>query len=251
MDEPTRSFLDNATAGLRDDPELRLDVRAELAGHVEDKVADLRAAGRDDAGCEAEALKAMGDIAEVAGELHGANRPRLALRAKLRFALRALVVPAAVLAAFLSWDSSLPGAWDQLRTMGGGRGIPGVKWSARVISRLNAWRRPSRTPEQTLVLFGDMSRSGLAGMNRTMWEAHPENHVYLGNYISHLVSAYPGAEPHDRICAELALAAQAEPDAPPAASKEQELGVLKQQAETMEQQMKQLRERVEQLEVED
>ena len=47
---------------------------------------------------------------------------------------------------------------------------------------------------------------------------------------------------------QVAAAAQAEPVAPPVASTEQELGILKQQAETMEQQMKQLRERIEQLE---
>jgi len=50
---------------------------------------------------------------------------------------------------------------------------------------------------------------------------------------------------------QFAPAAQAGPAASPAASKEQELGILKQQAETMQQQMKQLRDRIEQLEAED
>ena len=50
---------------------------------------------------------------------------------------------------------------------------------------------------------------------------------------------------------QVAAAARAESSAPTAASKEQELGILKQQAETMEQQMKQLRERIEQCETED
>jgi len=45
--------------------------------------------------------------------------------------------------------------------------------------------------------------------------------------------------------------AQTGPVASPAASQEQELGILRQQAETMEQQMKWLRERIEKLETQD
>ena len=47
---------------------------------------------------------------------------------------------------------------------------------------------------------------------------------------------------------QFASVAQTGPAVPPVASPEQELGILKQQAETMEQQMKQLRERIEKLE---
>ena len=47
---------------------------------------------------------------------------------------------------------------------------------------------------------------------------------------------------------QFAPAARTGPAASPAASQEQELNILKQQAETMEQQMKQLRERIEKLE---
>jgi len=50
--------------------------------------------------------------------------------------------------------------------------------------------------------------------------------------------------------APVAAAAQAEPVAPSAAGSKQELDVLRQQAEIMEQQMKQLRERIERLETE-
>ena len=49
---------------------------------------------------------------------------------------------------------------------------------------------------------------------------------------------------------QVAAAAQAETGAPPAPSREQELDILKRQAETVEQQMKQLRERIGQLEAE-
>ena len=50
---------------------------------------------------------------------------------------------------------------------------------------------------------------------------------------------------------QFAGAAQTGPAAPPAATKEQELGILKQQAQTMEQQMRQLQERIERLETKD
>ena len=50
---------------------------------------------------------------------------------------------------------------------------------------------------------------------------------------------------------QFAPAAQTGPAVSSAETKEQELGILKQQAENLQQQMKQLRERIEQLETED
>ncbi len=46
MTEPNReATLDRLTEPLQDDPELRLDVRAELAAHIDDKVCELREQG--------------------------------------------------------------------------------------------------------------------------------------------------------------------------------------------------------------
>jgi hypothetical protein len=93
------SLLDDATAGLRDDPELRLDVRAELASHLEATAAAYEVEGHPEEESHDLAAQDFGSPAEVAGELLSANKRRMTVRALVRLLLRAVVVPAAVLVA--------------------------------------------------------------------------------------------------------------------------------------------------------
>jgi len=97
MDDRTTQFVDDATAGLRHDPELRLDVRKELLTHLEQTTEDCRAEGCEDA--EEQARKTFGSPLELAGELVSGNARRMKLRALARLALQALVVPAAIVLA--------------------------------------------------------------------------------------------------------------------------------------------------------
>jgi len=97
MDKQTEQLIDDATAGLRHDPELRLDVQKELLSHLEQTAEDCRAEGCEDA--EAQARKTFGSPLELAAELLNGNRRRMRLRALARLFVQALLVPLAVLAA--------------------------------------------------------------------------------------------------------------------------------------------------------
>ena len=94
----------------KDDPELRLDVRAELASHIEELTASFQAEGKTPEESVELALKAFGSPADIAGDLAAANRGRMRLRALARLAARALLVPAAVvLAVALCWRIAATG----------------------------------------------------------------------------------------------------------------------------------------------
>ena len=84
--------LDGCVQPLRRDPEIALDVRRELAGHLEEHL---------DAGMsEEEALRRFGDPGEIGAGLFQANFKRLNLRAKMRLAVKILAVPAVIGAVF-------------------------------------------------------------------------------------------------------------------------------------------------------
>ena len=99
MDQRIEEFLNTATEGLRDDTELRLDARAELAVHAEEKFEELSADGQDDAAAIRETLKSLGDPVELATSFFDANRRRMKLRAQLRIFKRFALVPVAICAA--------------------------------------------------------------------------------------------------------------------------------------------------------
>ncbi|MHB0937401.1 MAG: hypothetical protein ACYDCO_09035 [Armatimonadota bacterium] len=96
MDTQTQKLIDDATAGLRHDPELRLDVQKELLSHLEQTAEDCRATGCEDA--EEQARKTFGSPLELAAELLDSNRRRMRLRALARLFIQGLLVPLAVLA---------------------------------------------------------------------------------------------------------------------------------------------------------
>lgn len=99
MDERISKLVDDATGGLADDPELRLDVRAELASHLERTAQAFQDEGKGADESVAEAVKVFGSPLEVAGELLEANARRMRLRALARLAVRALLIPAALVVA--------------------------------------------------------------------------------------------------------------------------------------------------------
>jgi len=125
MDERIEHLIEDVTSGLRDDPELRLDVRAELGTHLEQTARAFREEGKDEGESVAEAVKVFGAPADLAGELLDANKRRMKLRALARLAIRALLIPAAfVLAVWVGyWNYSrfnetkaMLGLMDELST---------------------------------------------------------------------------------------------------------------------------------------
>ncbi len=104
MNRPPRisAYLDAVTASLEGDDELRLDVRAELAAHLDEATARFESEGHSPEESAELAIKSLGPAADYAGDLVAANRGRMRLRGHIRLLLRALVVPAAIVAALIS-----------------------------------------------------------------------------------------------------------------------------------------------------
>ena len=179
-EERIRAFLETATAGLSDDRELQLDVQAELRVHFEDGEAELTAASLAPDVSLDRALKRLGAAPDLAAEMAAANRRRLKRRARLRLLMRALVIPAALLIAFVF--SPLP--LHDFRTT--------IAVTSRVGDALSppsrAWRGRRFTDTEKLILNGAPDRQTETQRQRAIWEEFPENIVYLNNYLTRVFS---------------------------------------------------------------
>lgn len=130
MDTRMEDYVDDVTAGLKDDPELRLDVQTEFLNHLQET------AGEDDT--EA-ALKAFGPKEEVARRLVAGNLRRMRMRALVRIALRAVLVPAAVLIALLLGYGGITRAFDLVSAL---NRLAGTGTEIQ-LPRLPCWRKPA------------------------------------------------------------------------------------------------------------
>lgn len=172
MDPKVKDYLATVTTGLKDDAELRLDVQAELASHLDDKVEELRRGGASDDDARAQAVAALGEVAEVAAGLERGNRLRLNQRAWLRRALRFALVPAAVIVAILCSDLQWAATIRMVDRLGDG-GSPGATWLDRLATRTRL-----KQPEAAL----------LKATPRERWESDRGNRVYYGEYVTHDVA---------------------------------------------------------------
>jgi hypothetical protein len=180
-------LADEAVAGLKDDPELQLDVRRELVTHLEEEVERQRAEGSSDQESLALALKAFGSPVEVASQLLRENQKRMRGRALIRLGLRVLLVPASTCAVILmSW----------------------YHYSSTIMAASNA----GIPDDAAFMILGDRTRDGKAQQQRAIWEQDPTNAVYYANYVSHLLSEHaeqgPGRSDLER---ELAHAERVDP----------------------------------------
>lgn len=176
-------LLDDAVAGLADDPELRLDVRRELLVHVEDAVA------AQPEGPDAErlgtALKALGPVTEMTGALAEANRRRMRWRGWARLMLARAAVPVAILVAVgVAFEGAIRGA-VMAHVVGGNFNMTGME---RELVR-------GLSEDDAFFLLGDVTREDRADRQRAIWERHPDKIMYFGNYVSQLpVRARAGHE---------------------------------------------------------
>ncbi|MBT3376825.1 MAG: hypothetical protein HN742_09760 [Lentisphaerae bacterium] len=178
-----REFLETATAGLRDDHELQLDIRAELLSHLEDRSAELEESGKTPEEAQQLARNSFGSPVDVAADLTAANQRRMRWRSRARLACRILLVPGAVLIALIFSDLPQIAAMSQsMRRLGDAtRRLPFESLFAR-------FHRGSRRLSQTenLILHGDPERKTQAERQRAIWETFPQNSVFLNNYITQL-----------------------------------------------------------------
>ena len=95
MDYRLEQFATAVTAGLQPDPEMRLQVRADLLQRLRRNAEVLRAAGHtEEDSCEL-ALSALGTPEQLAGTLSAANNGRMKRRLWTRHFICWLLVPAA------------------------------------------------------------------------------------------------------------------------------------------------------------
>jgi hypothetical protein len=178
------TLVENSTAGLEGDTELRLDAQAELLSHLEATADIHRAEGKSDEESLDLAAKSFGSPLDVASDLADANRSRMKWRALARLTAQALLVPAAIATVWFSLPFFGLAAWQSISI---------CEVTSRMESLFIKKMFRHLTDDQSLILFGDTSRATPAEQQRAIWEKDPTNRLYYGNYITHLISATSAA----------------------------------------------------------
>lgn len=184
--------LDAATTGLADDPELRAEVRAELASHLESAVRSYTGAGHSLNDGVRKAIEDFGPPVDVSESLVKANRGRMQWRALTRMALRWAAVPAAIAVAVLvtlMMTQRLQRMASAFRDLGEiyPTQAEGRRWaSLKIPSVAPSGPLSSLPPETAFYFVGDTSRAAVPEQQRAIWSAHPDDKVYYANYISAL-----------------------------------------------------------------
>jgi len=186
MDEMSDRLLDQLTRRLGDDPELQLEVRRELAVHLEDSAAEYGEAGHGEREAMALAVKALGPADELAEQLYRANRGRMRWRGVWRRVALTLLVPAAVLVTV--WP--LAGAWMSQRDAASLIGDESAVDLALGLFGETMAAKIGALPEEERFLFrgkdGDDRPWKVA---RSVTERWPEDSVAQGDYVVSLMLA--------------------------------------------------------------
>ena len=192
---------------LRRDPEIALDVRRELAGHLEEHLAGGMS--------EEEALRRFGDPEEIGEELFQANFRRMNLRAKIRLAVMILAIPAVIAAFFFSINFRF---WIGLAAMKDFFDTPpGPLKTVSAIVSATGLGKTRLSPEDALIACGDSSRGATANLSAAanaqyaIAERHPDNRVFRANAVLHMLNG-ASAEKSPFLIAEIEKAGQLEPE---------------------------------------
>jgi hypothetical protein len=206
MDKQKNSedFLKAATAGLKNDPELQLDVQAELRSHLEEHQREAEGKGLAPDVAADEAIRAMGRPAELAASLESANRHRMKLRSLIKIFAQWVLAPLSLVIAIMTTDL---GSFQIFSTL---NALCGTGYSIG-IDKISVYR--NLTPEQRLVLYGDPTRRTTCEKQKAIWEKWPKSKVYLHNYVTHLISG-DGIKPerYPELAAEIAKLQPLDPD---------------------------------------
>ncbi|MCX6984655.1 MAG: permease prefix domain 1-containing protein, partial [Lentisphaerae bacterium] len=204
MDEHKQSedFLNAATAGLKNDPELQLDVKAELRTHLEEHQCEAEVKGLAPDAAAEEAVRAMGQPAELAASLESANRHRMRLRSLIKIAAQWLLAPLAIAIAVMTTD------WVEFQAVNMLNSLTGTGYAFG--PDINSVQR-KLSPDQRLVLYGDPARKSFADKQKAIWEKWPKSKIYLHNYITHLISGAATGH-YAELAAEIAKLQPLDPD---------------------------------------
>ena len=189
------AYLDAATRPLTGDEELRLDIRAELAAHLEDTAAGFEGEGHTPEASVDLAIQSIGPATDYAADLMAANRARMRWRSRSRLFLRALIVPAALVAALVSLSVAFISPLALVRMVGNSP----EAFEMAPPSWLQHLGRHRLSRDEHLIVYGDPTRHDPVAAQRAIWEAWPNRLVYLNNYLTALYSRYDqlGATPAD------------------------------------------------------
>ena len=165
------------TERLRADPELRMDVAAELRSHLEDAAAEFRGAGQSQEEAAASAVKALGDERQLAEQLWQANRRRIGFRRAAKWSARVTLVPGAILVTLLVIAGfsfqNLSRALSLLRAQT--VGFPDDPWREHA---------DAVTPDKRFLFVGDGKVSDRLGVEKAIADRWPDNPTYYANYVS-------------------------------------------------------------------
>lgn len=212
------ALAERCTRSLNGDPELRRDVTEELAGHLEDKAAELEQNGLASEEAVRDAISEFGPPDEIDRELLAANWNRLKRRARVKWAFRLLAGPLLLLLLF--WSLNLP----LLRN--GGWCLPD-SWRAALLPEPLAgwvWHQTASLDSAQARLLTNGGRSRIAepwlsrhiAAQRAIWESDPGNPVFLAHYLVELSAVgnqhYANPAFQSRILAEFDTGRRLDPD---------------------------------------
>jgi hypothetical protein len=194
-------FLDSVTQCLKDDSEVRLDVRTELRTHLEERIAEFEAEGHPTPDAVNLTLDSFGPLAEVAESLLVANARRMKLRALARLGIRVGLMPSALILA----------TWVCVSMAN--RSLPSIG-PVNLQSELLEPFLDDLDDQEQFLFIGDTSRPRFAMQQRAIWEASPERIEYLDNYLTHLADDQisNGVFTPDQLIAEFEHAKALDPD---------------------------------------
>lgn len=181
---------------LHDDWTLEQEVAQELRLHLEDKCEELEQRGMAPAQSVEHALRSFGDPEEIGGGLLRANFPKLRLYAKVKWAVRILIVPALLLALFCSLNFNVIDGIARYNLLAG-------EWQERAVylpkplAALAAWwaGKPSLTEEERLLCEEGATPQETLAKRKKLSDLHPDDPVLLAAYVRAAEPVYkPGKE---------------------------------------------------------
>jgi hypothetical protein len=177
-------YVEAVTRRLRPDAELHMDVAHEVRVHIEDAAEDARERGLGEEEALDAALKAFGDKEQMADALWEANRRRMRLRAVIKWALRATLVPAALAVSVYVCGTYFIELCQVTELYGGLMG--GGGWRVLPRMELPAVRpRSDLTPEERFVFDHVRESSSDEGIASAMAlvDRYPANPSFYAQYV--------------------------------------------------------------------
>ena len=176
-----QEVVQKATARLKRDRELRMEVSRELENHLDDAFAEFCAADYSEEDAFDAARKAFGPPEDIADQLWACNRFRLKLRAWAWWVARLALIPACLVAVGVFVVSGMTGfsMWS-VNT--------GAESSSGIRGWVEARRKAQMTESQRLIFYGDESAENDIDRWRGLRDAYPEEVLYQLELVAQMRS---------------------------------------------------------------